>query len=108
VVQFILVALLCVLSVDDVCRQGVRVVDSVNVTIARDETSHSLAGDGTSVGEAATHTREPHESKAAEITVRLPLTETAGKTAVIVKFQAHSGSRTARLLEVQSVQEHLE
>ncbi|HEX7486083.1 MAG TPA: DUF6805 domain-containing protein [Vicinamibacterales bacterium] len=138
-------------------RQGVRVVDAVNVTVARDEMSHSFGGEGTSQGEAAgrrwrsttgwfsyslhiyddspltlvfaladgegaresfdilvdgrtvtTCIRELGQSKAAEIKVSLPLAETAGKTAVTVKLQAHPGSRTARLLDVRSVQEHLE
>lgn len=137
--------------------QGVRVVDTVNVAAARDEASHSLAGEGMILGEtggrnwrsatawfsyslriyddspltlvcvladgegsresfdilvdgrkAATCTRESHESTASEVRFSLPLAETAGKTAVTVRFQAHPGSRTARLLEVRSVQEHLE
>jgi len=57
---------------------------------------------------AGTWTRESRESNAAEITVSLPLSRTAGRTAVSVKFQARAGSRTARLLEVRSVQEHFE
>jgi uncharacterized protein len=137
--------------------QSVRVVDSVTVTIARDEASHSLAEEGTSLGETAgrkwrsatgwfsyslhiyddspltlvlvvadgagaresfdilvdgrktaTCVREANESKAAEIRFILPLAETAGKTSVTVKLQARAGSSTARLLEVRSVQEHLE
>lgn len=132
-------------------------VDAVNVTVARDETIHAMAGEDMTLGEAAgrrwrsatgwfsyslhiyddspltlvfacadgggaresfdvlvdgrkaaSYTREPHESRAAEIRISLPLAETAGKSAVVVTFQAHAGSRTARLLDVRSVQEHLE
>jgi hypothetical protein len=51
--------------------------------------------------------RQP-SSKAGEFKKELPLTATAGRTSVTVKFVARPGSRTARILEVRSVQEHLE
>jgi hypothetical protein len=57
---------------------------------------------------AATETREPRSSKPREHKITLPLAETAGKTEAIITFRAHPGARTARLLEVRSVQEHLE
>jgi hypothetical protein len=150
-------AYLCAARADAAAPQGVRVVDEVNVTVARDETSHALAGEDMTLGEtagrrwrsatgwfsyslhiyddspltlvfafadgggaresfdilvdgrkAASYTREPHESGAAEVRISLPLAETAGKNAVVVKVQAHAGARTARLLDVRSVQEHLE
>ena len=156
-VQTLLLALLCVSASGGAPHQGVRVVDAVNVTAARDEASHSFAGEGSSLGEtagrkwrsaegwfsyslriyedspltlvctladgggaresfdilvddqkAASCIRGPGESSAAEMTVSLPLARTAGRTAVVVRFQAHAGSRTARLLELRSVQEHFE
>jgi hypothetical protein len=137
--------------------QGVRVVDGVSVTSAREETAHALHGEEMTVGEtggrkwrsatgwfgyslriyedtpltivctfaaaagdreafdvlvdgrkAATTTREPRGPNPSEFRFSLPLTDTAGKTEVSVTFRAHAGSRTARLLEVRSVQEHLE
>ncbi len=149
--------LACVAGAGRAAFQGVRVVDIVNVSLAGDETAHSLAAAGSTQGltagrtwrsasgwfsyslriyddspltlvcvladgegsresfdilvdgrKAATGARESHESKASEVRFSLPLAETAGKTAVTVRFQAHPGSRTARLLEVRSVQEHLE
>jgi hypothetical protein len=57
---------------------------------------------------AATFTREPAQSKAAELRVNLRLQETEGKTSVVVKLAAHPGSSTARLLELRTLQEHLE
>ncbi len=57
---------------------------------------------------AATPIREPRGPNPGEFRFSLPLPETAGKTEVTVTFRAHPGSRTARLLEVRSVQEHLE
>jgi uncharacterized protein len=56
----------------------------------------------------ATRIREPGSANARDFKIALPLAETAGKTEVIVTFRAHPGSRTGRLLEVRSVQEHLE
>jgi hypothetical protein len=137
--------------------QGVRVVDAVNVTMAREEVSHALDGEEMAVGETAgrkwrsatgwfgytlriyedtaltiactfadgggppvafdllvndrkvaTEIRERGSSNPREFKVTLPLAETAGKTEVTVTFRAHAGSRTARLLDVRTVQEHLE
>ena len=56
----------------------------------------------------ATRVREPGAATNREFKVTLPLAETAGKSQVTVTFRAHPGARTARLLEVRSVQEHLE
>ena len=138
-------------------RQGIRVVDAVNVTDAREEASHGLDGEGMTVGEAAgrkwrsatgwfsytlriyddtaltiactfadggndreafdvlvdgqkaaAQPRKPQQSNPQESTFTLPLAATAGRTEVTVTFRAHPDSRTARLLEVRSVQEHLE
>jgi hypothetical protein len=137
--------------------QGVRVVDAVNLTAAREETSHGLNGEEMTVGETAgrkwrsatgwfsytlriyedtpltiacaftdaaalrevfdilvddrkvaTLVREAGVSDGRDFTITLPLAETAGKSQVTVAFRAHPGARTARLLEVRSVQEHLE
>jgi hypothetical protein len=56
----------------------------------------------------ATWARDAHQSRAAEVAVHLPLSETVGRTSVTVTLQAHPGASTARLLELRSVQEHLE
>jgi hypothetical protein len=56
----------------------------------------------------ATLIREAGASAAADYRITLPFAETAGKSGVTVTFRAHAGSRTARLLEVRTVQEHLE
>jgi hypothetical protein len=137
--------------------QGVRVVDAVNVTVAREEIAHGLHGEEMTVGETAgrkwrsaagwfsytlriyedtpltvvclfaaaadpgeafdlfvddrkvaTRVREGGAAAGREYKVTLPLAETAGKSLVTVAFRGHDGSRTARLLEVRSVQEHLE
>lgn len=57
---------------------------------------------------AATVVREPSQSAAAEVRVNLRLQDTEGRTSVVVKLVAHPGSRVARLLELRTVQEHLE
>jgi hypothetical protein len=57
---------------------------------------------------AASFTREGSQAKAAELKVRLNLRDTEGRTAVSVKLAAHPGANTARLLELRTVQEHLE
>jgi uncharacterized protein len=57
---------------------------------------------------AATVAREPAQTKASEVRVRLRLGDTAGRTSVVVKIAAHPGARTARVLEVRTLQEHLE
>ena len=57
---------------------------------------------------AARVTREPGRTKGATVEVTLALKITEGKTSVVVKLAALPGSRTARLLELRTVQEHLE
>jgi uncharacterized protein len=57
---------------------------------------------------SATVTRQPMQSKAADVRVNLKLQDTEGRTSVVVKLAAHPGSRTARVLEVRTLQEHLE
>jgi uncharacterized protein len=137
--------------------QGIRVVDAVNVTAAREEAAHGLSGEEMTVGEAAgrkwrsatgwfsytlriyedtpltvvcafadaadlreamdilvddkkvaTRVREPGPPNGREFKTALPLADTAGKSKVTITFRAHPGARTARLLEVRTVQEHLE
>jgi hypothetical protein len=56
---------------------------------------------------ASTPTRTP-SSKTVEFRVSLPFAATAGKTEVVVKFAARAGKSTARLVEVRTLQEHLE
>jgi len=155
--SFIILASLCVPWTVGASGQGVRVVDAVNVTSAREEVAHGLDGEGMTVGEAAgrkwrsatgwfsyalriyedtaltvgctfadadgdgeafdvlvdgrevaTRVRTPRGSAPKEDRFTLPLAETAGKTQVTVTFRAHVGSRTARLLQVRGMQEHLE
>jgi hypothetical protein len=137
--------------------QGVRVVDGVNVTSAREETAHALHGEEMTVGEiagrkwrsatgwfgyslriyedtpltivctfadvdgdreafdvlvdgrqVAAEIHRPQRPNPRELRLTLPLTDTAGKSQVTITFRAHPDARTARLLEVRSVQEHLE
>ena len=137
--------------------QGIRIVDAVNVTVAREEIAHGLHGEEMTVGETAgrkwrsatgwfSYTlriyeetpltvvcafadaaeireafdilvddkkvasviREPGTANGRELKTTLPLAETAGKSQVTITFRAHPGARTARLLEVRTVQEHLE
>lgn len=52
--------------------------------------------------------REVKGSRPREFRLTLPLAETAGRTEVTVTFRARPGARTARLLELRTVQEHLE
>jgi len=56
----------------------------------------------------ATRVREPGSAANREFKVTLPLAETVGKSEVTITFRAHPGTRTARLFEVRTVQEHLE
>jgi hypothetical protein len=154
---FVLCAPIDTIGVEHAAAQGVRVVDAVNVTAAREEISHGLHGEEMTVGETggrrwrsaagwfgytlriyedtplsvvcafadtaglreafdilvddrkvATRVREPGAATDREFRVTLPLAETAGKSQVTVTFRAHPDARTARLLEVRSVQEHLE
>jgi hypothetical protein len=142
---------------EPILAQGVRVVDAVNLTVAREETAHGLNGEQMTVGETedrkwrsaagwfsytlriyedtplaiacaftdaatlreafdilvddrtvATLVREAGTANARDFAVTLPLAETAGKSQVTVTFRAHPGARTARLVDVRTVQEHLE
>ena len=153
----VFVALLCLPPMAGVNPQGIRVVDSVDVSSPRDEAAHAFAGEETQVGETAGSTwrtatgwfsyslriyddspltlvfvlaagsgdretfdilvdgtkvatvdREVDRQKAEEAKVDVRFTQTKGKVSVTVKVQAHAGSRTARVLEVRTVQEHLE
>jgi hypothetical protein len=52
--------------------------------------------------------REPGAAANREFKVTLPLAETAGKSQVTIAFRARPGARTAGLLDVRTVQEHLE
>ena len=137
--------------------QGIRIVDAVNVSVAREEMAHGLHGEEMTVGETAgrkwrsaagwfgytlriyedtpltvacvfaaaadtseafdilvddrkvaTRVREPAAATIREFKVTLPLAETAGRSQVTITFRAHPGTRTARLFEVRTVQEHLE
>ena len=137
--------------------QSVRVVDSVDVTVAGDEAAHSFAGADTTLGEAAgrkwrsatgsfgyslriyddspltlvmlfsagqgdrewfdilvdgkkiaTVDREAGQQKPEEAKFEVPFPLTKGRLSVTVRLEAHEGSRTARVLEIRSVQEHLE
>ncbi len=137
--------------------QSVRVVDSVDLSAARDEAAHGFAGEETQVGEAAGRTwrsatgwfgyslriyddspltlvfalaagigereafdilvdgkkvatvdREAGRQKAEEVKFDVPFAQTKGRFSVAVWVQAHAGSRTARVLEIRTAQEHLE
>ncbi len=137
--------------------QGVRVVDSVDVSSARDETAHAFAGEQTQGGESAglkwrsatgwfsyslrtyddspltilfviaagpgdretfdvlvdgtkiaTVDRAAGQQPREEAKFEVPFPLTRGRLSVTVRLQAHAGSRTARVLEIRTVQEHLE
>lgn len=137
--------------------QGVRVVDSVDVSSAPSEAAHAFAGEQTEIGESgglkwrsatgwfsyslriyddspltilfviaagsgdretfdvlvdgtkiATVDREAGQQKPEEAKFEVPFPLTKGRVSVTVKLQAHDGSRTARVLEIRTVQEHLE
>jgi hypothetical protein len=137
--------------------QGIRIVDAVNVTVAREEAAHALRGEEMTVGETAgrkwrsaagwfsytlriyedtpltvvcmfadtsgfpeafdllvddrkvaTRVRERGAAMSREFQMTLLLAETVGKSQVTITFRAHAGAATARLLEVRTVQEHLE
>jgi uncharacterized protein len=154
---FVLCAAIGILGPAHAAAQGVRVVDAVNVTVAREEVAHGLDGEEMTVGETAgrkwrsatgwfsytlriyedtpltvvcmfadtsggpeafdilvddrkvaTRVGGPGAAASREFKVTLPLAETAGKSQVTVTFRAHAGARTARLLELRTVQEHLE
>jgi hypothetical protein len=153
----LLIAMVASLGAAHAATQGVRVVDAVNVSVAREEIAHGLHGEEMTVGETAgrkwrsaagwfgytlriyedtpltvacvfaaaadtseafdilvddrkvaTRVREPAAATIREFKVTLPLAETAGKSQVTITFRAHPGTRTARLFEVRTVQEHLE
>ena len=155
--SFVLCTLIGTLGVEHAAAQGVRVVDAVNVTVAREEAAHGLHGEEMTIGETggrkwrsatgwfgyslriyedtpltvvcvfaaaadlgeafdilvddrkvATRVREPGAAINREFKITLPLAETAGKSQVTVTLRAHPGARTARLLELRTVQEHLE
>jgi hypothetical protein len=155
--HILLLAILCTPMVSGIARQGVRVVDSVDVSVARDEASHAFAGVATQIGEAAerkwrsatgwfsyslriyddspltlvfllspgagdretfdvlldgrkvaTVDRGVDRQTAEEVKFDVPFAETKGNTTLTVKLQAHRGSRTARVLEIRTLQEHLE
>lgn len=59
-------------------------------------------------GKTARVTREAGKTRGATIELRLALKDTLGKTSVVVKLAALPQSRTARILEIRTVQEHLE
>ncbi len=156
-VSVVLCATIGMTGDEPVLAQGVRVVDAVNMTAAREETAHGLSGEEMTVGETegrkwrsaagwfsytlriyedspltiacafteaaalreafdilvddrkvATLIRETGASAATDYRITLPFAETAGKSYVAVTFRARPGARTARLLEVRTVQEHLE
>lgn len=137
--------------------QSIRVVDSVDVSAARDEAAHAFAGERTQVGEAAgekwrtatgwfsyslriyddspltlvfvlaagtgereafdvlvdgkrvaTLDRPAGSQKPEEKKVDVPFAQTKGRLSVTVRLQAHAGSRTARVFEIRTLQEHLE
>ncbi len=153
----LLSALTGIFGAERAAAQGVRVVDGVDVTSAREETAHALHGEEMTVGEVAgrkwrsatgwfgyslriyedtpltivctfaeadadreafdvlvdgrqvaAEVRAPQRPNPKDLRLTLPLPDTAGKSQVTITFRAHPGARTARLLEVKSVQEHLE
>ncbi len=153
----ILLALLYSAAVGLAARQGPRIVDSVDLSVARDEAAHACAGERTDTGRAAGRTwrsaagwfactlrtyddspltlvfvlaagsgerdtfdilvdgtraatidRAADRQEPGEIRVDVPFDRTKGKLSVTVKIQARDGARTARVLEIRTVQEHLE
>jgi hypothetical protein len=57
---------------------------------------------------SGTFTRGPSDAKASELALHVKFADTEGKRSVVVSLAAHPGSRTARLIELRTVQEHLE
>jgi uncharacterized protein len=153
----LLATLVCLALAPGTLPQGIRVVDSVDVSSPRDEAAHAFAGEQTQVGESAglkwrsatgwfsyslkiyddspltilfviaagpgdretfdvlvdgtriaTVDREAGQHKPEEAKFEVPFPLTKGRLSVTVKLQAHDGSRTARVLEIRTVQEHLE
>jgi hypothetical protein len=70
-----------------------------------DRETFDILVDGTKV---ATVDREAGQQKPEEAKFEVPFPLTKGRVSVTVKLQAHDGSRTARVLEIRTVQEHLE
>ena len=56
----------------------------------------------------ATIDREADQQKPEETKFDVPFAQTKGKLSVTVRLQAQQGSRTARVLEIRTLQEHLE
>jgi uncharacterized protein len=56
----------------------------------------------------ATVDREANRQKPEESKFDVPFAWTTGKLSVTVRLEAHAGSHTARVLEIRTVQEHLE
>ncbi len=155
--SLILFALAFAAAVVGAAPQSVRVVDSVDMSSARDEAAHGFAGEHAQLGESggekwrdaagwfsyslktyddspltlvfvlasgsgereefdvlvdgrkvATIDRPPDRQKPEEKKVDVPFALTKGKLSVTVRLQAHPGARTARVLEVRTLQEHLE
>jgi hypothetical protein len=52
--------------------------------------------------------RQPARTKGSTVEMRIPFNDTKGKTSVVVKIVALPGSKTPRVLEIRTVQEHLE
>lgn len=52
--------------------------------------------------------RQPGMTKGGTVELRIPFKDTKGKTSVAVKILALPNSRTPRVLEIRTVQEHLE
>jgi uncharacterized protein len=53
-------------------------------------------------------TRGPGRGDNGEVSVKVPFELTEGRTSVVVKLVAHDLARTSRVVEVRTVQEHLE
>jgi hypothetical protein len=155
--HFLVIAALIACSPGVAWPQGVRVVDSVDVSSARDEAAHAFVGERTETGETsgrrwrsafgwfgytlrtyddspltivfvlaggngeretfdvmvdgtkvATRDGLADRQKPEELKVDVPFARTKGKLSVTVRLQAHPGARTARVLEIRTLQEHLE
>jgi uncharacterized protein len=61
--------------------------------------------DGKSAGRIV---RPAPDARPGELVARPRFEDTRGRTAVVVSIEAHPGARTPRVLEVRTVQEHLE
>jgi uncharacterized protein len=91
---------------------SLRIYDDSPLTIAFVLADGDAAGEAFDIlvdGEkAARVTREAGKTESATVEVKLALEDTEGRTSVVVKLAALPGSRTARLLELRTIQEHLE